>query len=130
MKTNKGIFKGDWTSGRNKIVVNVSLISFEEDGAQVLYCPALDVSGYGATESEALNSFQVCLGEFLLYTNNKKTFLNELTRMGWSVRKSKTKSMIPPSMAHLLDTNDNFSRIFNSHPFHKFDRVIEMPAMA
>jgi len=38
---------GQWVSGKKQIKVNLALIEFEEDGSRIVYCPALDVSGYG-----------------------------------------------------------------------------------
>ena len=119
--------KGEWFFGKKLIKVNLSLIEFEEDGCQIVYCPALDVSGYGKSESEAMKSFTVSLGEFFHYTTNKQTLANELKQMGWVIRNSKNKPMTPPPMSHLLESNDNFSRIFNEHPFRKFDQAFDLP---
>ena len=125
--TKTGQIKGTWVSDRDQMKVNLSLISFEEDGSQIIYCPALDISGYGITEVEAMESFKVCLGEFFLYTTRKGTFSVELKRMGWIFRNSKRKSMLPPPMSKLLEENENFSRIFNDHSFKKFDTAVELP---
>ncbi len=112
------------------VKVNTSVIIFEEDGAQIVYCPALDVSGYGNDEAEAYESFKIVLHEFIHYSINKGTFYEELKRMGWQVRKSKTKPILPPSMSHILSNNDNFSRIFNTFPFRKVNTTLEMPVVA
>lgn len=125
--TKAGAFSGKWQSGNRTINMKIPIIIFEEDGSQIVYCPALDVSGYGKTEEEAKESFKVCLGEFFNYTHNKKTFYAELLRMGWSLRKSKYKPMHPPSFSELLSSNDNFSRIFNDFPFRKIDENIAIP---
>ena len=127
MAEKQGSIRGEWTSGRKHIDVNLSLIVFEEDNSKIVYCPALDVSGYGPSEDEAMSSFAVMLGEFFTYTLNKKTFDKELIRMGWKIRNSKVKKMTPPSMSELLDSNDNFSRIFNNHSFRKIDKNVEIP---
>jgi hypothetical protein len=127
MPTKEGSFQGIWDSGKDKITVSVPVILFEEDGSQIMYCPALDVSGYGKTELEANESFHISLGEFFLYTTHKKTFIEELRKLGWTIRKSKHKPMIPPPMSELLSTNENFSRIFNGFPFRKIDESISLP---
>ena len=127
MTDKKGNIKGNWTSSSNQISVDLAIISFNEDDSTIVYCPALDVTGYGKTEKEALESFNVCLGEFFLYTTRKKTFVSELIRLGWKVKKNSPKPMHPPELSKLLESNDNFSRIFNQHPFRKFDQAIEMP---
>lgn len=123
----EGAFKGKWESGYNTIDMKIPVIIFEEDGSLIVYCPALDVSGYGETEEEAKKSFKLSLGEFFTYTLNKKTFRSELQRMGWSLRKSKYKPIHPPSFTELLSKNQNFSRIFNDYPFRKIDENIAIP---
>ncbi len=127
MPTKKGELNGTWNSGKDNISMKVPVILFEEDGCQIMYCPALDVSGYGNTEEEARNSFHEALNEFLLYTTHKKTFVSELRKLGWVPKKSRYKSLTPPSMTQLLTENENFSRIFNSFPFRKVDESITLP---
>lgn len=120
------IFTGAWRSDRESVKVRLALIMFTEDDSQIVYCPALDVSGYGKTESEAKASFEVTFSEFLRYTLNKKTFRQELEKLGWKLQ-GKHKPAYPPSMQHLLENNDNFNRIFNDHAFSKFDQQFEIP---
>ena len=125
MEANKNI-TGMWTSNDRTVGVNLSLIIFEDDGKVVVYCPALDISGYGLNEREAIESFKLSLGEFFLYTLQKKTFLSELKKLGWTISKSKT--MMPPAMSKLLKQNANFSNIFNNYPFKKINEQISIPA--
>jgi hypothetical protein len=126
--TPKGQFTGTWNSGNEEIEISLPFIIFEEGGAEVVYCPALDVSGYGKNEEEAFESFKICLGEFLLYTTRKKTFFDELRRLGWTIKKSKYKPMVPPQFSRLLEENDNFTRIFNNFPFRKVNHSVSLPA--
>jgi hypothetical protein len=126
--TPEGQFKGTWSSGDQEIDIDLPFIIFEEGGAEVVYCPALDISGYGKSEEEAFESFKVCLGEFLLYTTHKKTFFDELRRLGWTIKKSKFKPLVPPPFSQLLEENDNFSRIFNNFPFRKMNQIVSLPA--
>jgi hypothetical protein len=122
-----GSISGTWKGENKAIKFNLPLIIFEEDGSQIVYCPSLDISGYGNNETEAIESFQVCLGEFLMYTIHKKTFHSELERLGWKFKKNSPKPMTPPDMIRLLEKNENFSRIFNNFPFRKIDSPIELP---
>lgn len=119
-------FQASYMSPRENIKVKLPLIEFEEEGVQIIYCPALDLSGYGNNEIEAKKSFEIVLEEFLKYTLNKKTFFKELSKMGWKIRKGH-KPMIPPELCFLLEKNENFSRIVNEYDFRKFDKQIEMP---
>jgi hypothetical protein len=125
-----GAFNGTYRSGSNTIKMNLPVIYFEEDNCQIMYCPALDISGYGKTENEAKESFNIALGEFFTYTLHKKTFRSVLADMGWILKKSKHKPMHPPEMDELLRTNDNFSRIFNTFDFRKSSQTFNIPACA
>jgi hypothetical protein len=122
-------FSGNWNNGHQEIIVNLAMIQFVEDGTQIVYCPALDITGYGKTEHEAKESFEVSLSEFFVYTLHKGTLFADMERLGWKIKK-KGKPMDPPSMQQLLQNNDNFSRIFNNYPFHKFDKPVTIPAVA
>jgi hypothetical protein len=95
METNKN-FSGIWKSNEHTVDVDLSLIIFAEEGTDVVYCPALDISGYGLNEQEANESFNISFGESFLYTLNKKTFINELKRLGWTISKNKNRPIIPP----------------------------------
>jgi hypothetical protein len=121
----KKSFSGTWGDNKQSIDMLLSLISFEEDGAKIVYCPALDISGYGDSEQDANDSFAISLEEFFSYTTHKGTFNDELRRLGWKIRGK--KPMVPPDMTKLLSDNENFSRIFNNHPFYKFDKEIAIP---
>lgn len=122
--------EGHWVHGKNKIECVLPLISFNEDDCFITYCPALDLSGYGKTETESDKSFEVVLSEYFKYTVNKKTLAEDLEKMGWTIRRKLHKSAIPPSMGKLLETNEDFNRIFNNHEFRKTNKTINIPAFA
>jgi hypothetical protein len=120
---------GQWIREKNRIKCNLPLIIFEEENVIITYCPALDLSGYGSTEEEAKKSFEVTLSEYFRYTVNKKTLATDLIKQGWTIRKNLKKEPIPPTMAHLLQKNEDFSRIFNTHDFQKRNTTIDIPAL-
>jgi len=123
------VIKGSWSNNDDKIVVKLQMIEFEENGVTIIYCPALDLSGYGNNSKEAEESFNISLSEFFLYTLHKGTFYNEFKRLGWKVHeKKKSKPMTPPSMESLLRENANFSRVFENYDFRKFKKGISIPA--
>ena len=72
--------------------VGLSLIEFNENDVNIVYSPALDISGYGYNSDEAKNSFNIALHEFFQYTNNKKTFDKVLIELGWTIKGSKKKT--------------------------------------
>jgi hypothetical protein len=107
--------------------ISLSLIAFREDKKFILFCPALDLSGYGDTEKEAEDSFRVALKEFFRYTTENKTLESELSKMGWLLPDGDSDELIPPGISQLLELNDDFNRIFNEYDFRKFDRKVTFP---
>jgi hypothetical protein len=122
-----GVVSGKIKTNNKEIRVRLSYILFEDGGQTVVYCPALDVYGYGADEREAKESFKVCMGEFFKYTLNKKTFEDVLSQLGWQ---KKSKKYTPPLFSNLLSKNKTLSEILNTRPFKKVDTSVPMPAFA
>lgn len=87
---------------KGNITVNVPVLLFKEGNAHIIYCPALDLSGSGNTESEAKESFVIVVTEFLNYTTHKGTLWTDLKNLGWTIQKNKKKPATPPPMSKLL----------------------------
>jgi len=81
MPDKEGIISGEWKSANSTIELTIPLIVFQQDNTYIAYCPALDLSGYGNTENEAYESFNVVMGEYFLYTTRKKTLADDLRRI-------------------------------------------------
>jgi len=124
-------FKGNFRSEKMECHVVLSLISFIEDEVNIIYSPALDLSGYGKTEPEAKESFQMALNEFIRYTSNKGTFNAELEKMGWKISHKKTHpTYIPPYLDELLGKNNYLSEVVRNKDFNKFNQQITIPAFS
>lgn len=115
---------------QNKLEVSVDIIIFQENNTTIVYCPSLEVYGYGTDENEAHDSFKISLAEFLRYGINENTLTPELKRLGWKLEKSKTRTMIPPTITELLAFNKNLSRIYNKFDFRKTATSVSIPAVA
>lgn len=126
----KGKAKGTISVDQHHIEVFLDIITFQENDATVVYCPSLEVYGYGVDENEAHQSFTISLSEFFRYCMNKNTLRQELGRLGWKLKKSKLKPMIPPLISEMLSTNDNLSRIYNNYDFKKTAKSVAIPAVA
>lgn len=122
-------FEGTWKGMNQKIEVNIPLIIFQEDNVHIVYCPALELSGYGYSESEAKASFETALSEFLLYVTRKNTLATVLTGLGWRI-KSKNKPMIPPSLDELSAGNESVKNILDNIPHQIFNRSVSLSATA
>ncbi|MDM1458257.1 hypothetical protein HX025_16625 [Myroides odoratimimus] len=72
-----------FTNKAGSVVASISVLSFKEDNTFIVYTPQLDISGYGNTYEEALNSFENSLEMFLDYTTNKNTLYKTLSDLGW-----------------------------------------------
>ena len=122
-KTGKGSFK----SNKQNLNFEFSLVAYEEGKLHVVYCPALDLFGYGKTEREAERSFSTVLEEHIRYTTNKNTFLKDLKQHGWKVSGKKYSA---PSLGQMLKENDQFSDIFNHKDYFKYNKTVSVPAFA
>ena len=126
----KGKASGSISIRFHRFDVLLDLITFKEDNTTIVYCPPLEVYGYGVDENEANESFKISLTEFFKYCTNKNTLRLELKRLGWQLKKSKTKPMIPPTITELLSSNENLSRIYNNFDFRKTATNVSIPEVA
>ncbi|RYX82687.1 hypothetical protein EON73_04185 [bacterium] len=106
MQNHNGI-KASFDRGDHRVNVELNILSFEEDGIKYVYSPALDLTGYGISDTEAQKSFETVLEEFIHYTDNKKTIYKELERLGWTVN-AKKKRVQPPADEQMLEYNETY----------------------
>ncbi len=123
-------FKGHWNNGSNRIQCQLPLIIFEEEGNIIAYCPPLDLSGYGEDEREARKSWETALDTYFNYTLAKGSLARDLKKLGWIIKKSVRKKMIPPKMSYLLENNEDFKDIFNNHDYKKTNTTVDIPELA
>lgn len=122
-------FPGNLGDGKTGIRTELSLIYFVEEGTHIIFSPALDLSGYGNSETEAKESFQIVLQEFISYGMNKKTLLRDLEDHGWKVKGSKSKPQIQgPDLADMLKANNELEDIFQKKDFKKYNQDLLIPA--
>ncbi|WP_300705059.1 hypothetical protein [uncultured Alistipes sp.] len=128
MENAKAQVRAEFTTKDTRIIVNLSVILFEDGGSIVAYCPALNVYGYGKTEIEARKSFEFCLSEFLNYSLKKKTFIAELESLGWTMKKR--KKFIAPAFSYLLERNKTLKKVMDTKDFKKISSPVSLPAFA
>jgi hypothetical protein len=121
---------GTWSDGRKFIDVNIHIIVFKEGESHIVYCPALNLTGYGNTEQEASDSFNTVLDEYFIYTNNKNSLGKDLEKMGWKIKKSLKKPATPPAMSYMLLNNVDFKNIFDNYDFKKVNTSVSIPAFS
>ena len=121
----KAHFKASFRGKKYQISIGLSVYLWKDDDIYYAYSPALDITGYGNSESEAKKSFEITLQEFVNYTNNKKTIFDELENLGWTVNRKK-KRVHAPELEELLDDNKSFKDIFNREGVKREKRNIEL----
>lgn len=109
------------------IETTLHLISFEEDGNHIVYSAAMDMTGYGKSEAEAIKSFEITLEEFVRYTMAKNTMYNELERLGWSISGKNQKTAKPPSFEMLQQKNPEFQHMIESIPHTMIRQSMRIP---
>ena len=118
---------GDFKNSGDAITFSLPIIAFQEDNIFFVYTPALDLTGYGNTEDEARLSFEETLDQFLNYSTNKDTLVDELKRLGWKVSKKSVSK--PPSLVDMINSNDYLAEIFEEKQYRKFHKNISLPSL-
>ncbi len=119
------IFTGELKTQKGNIKAKLELYSFIEDDVHVVYCPALDLSGYGYDLEEAKKSFSEVFSMHFSYCINKNTLHDDLKKHGWSVRSKKSKDIKAPAYEDLIKNNEAFREILNKDYF-KFNTELEV----
>jgi len=118
--------------GKGIHTVKTSLFIFQDQGVWFYYSPALDLSGYGASEIEAQHSFSNALEELLKYTTNKGTLKQMLIDLGWVYTKlsKKSKKLMAPSLHDLISRDDYLKEVFEKKEFKKVNTDVNLPELA
>jgi hypothetical protein len=109
-KSSPSNFAAEYTVQDGKVMVDLTVCIWEENGITYVYSPALDMTGYGNSKKEAKKSFEIMFREFVDYTDKKRTLFDELEHLGWTVNRKK-KRMHAPDIKDLLDDNKTFREI-------------------
>ena len=73
-------FTAELSNECSTVETELALMSIQEDGVCFVYCPALDLTGYGDNEEEAKNSFATTLKIYLDYTIRNNTLWEDLEK--------------------------------------------------
>lgn len=123
------MFTGQFTTSNSTIHAKLEMYMFQEDGAFVVYCPALDLSAYGDNEEEAKKEFEKTFEIHFEYCINKKTLYEDLKLHGWTIKSKKQKKIKAPSFDKMLQTNDAFRDIARNKDYTKYSKEIRIPEL-
>jgi ABC-type iron transport system FetAB ATPase subunit len=118
------IFTGELSTSKAGVKAKLELYSFMDEGVYIVYCPALDLSGYGYSIEEAKESFSEVFKQHVTYCINKNTLHEDLMKHGWNVRGKKSQDIKAPKLEDLLKRNETFREILNKD-YAKFNTEIE-----
>jgi predicted RNase H-like HicB family nuclease len=84
------------TDGNRVVNVSIEVQLIQEGDYVVSYCPALELSSFGATEEEAKDGFEGALHTFIDETHKRGTLERVLLDLGWQLKKNPVASYKPP----------------------------------
>jgi len=108
----------------------VVLFSFQDADTFIVYSPQLDISGYGKTQKEALSSFDYCLAGFLDYSVKNETLFDELTCLGWKLKKgtnNNLKQIKAPSWSDIIKKNQSLKVLLSEYNISTQQIEVEFP---
>lgn len=76
-------------------IIDVNVITFKGENHIVAYSPALQISSYGDTKQDAEKALGDNITIFLDYASRKKTLIEDLLNLGWTVKKKPDILFIP-----------------------------------
>lgn len=106
------------TLRKNKVSfdVQVDVVVFEENGAFVAYCPALELSSYGDTQDEAKTAFDGAMNIFIKETHERGTLEKYLLKLGWQLQQKPVTLYQPPTLSLKQSKkilHNNAARVYN-----------------
>ena len=63
----------------------LGVMLFKDENIYNVYCPSLNLIGCGYTENEAKESFNVVFDEYVRYTTENNTLIEDLESFGWKI---------------------------------------------
>ena len=102
------------------IEVCLSVILYEDDNIHYAYCAALDILGYGNSEDEARNSFEIMIGEILQDAVSDGNLIALLESYGWHKQQ-------PPKTSDLIANSQTLADILNNKNCRLVQEPITLP---
>jgi len=86
--------------------MEISVITFKDEGSIFAYCPSLNLISYGDTEEDAKESFRFIFDEYIQYTTENNTLIEDLLKTGGnSIVLQTHKNPVPmPTVKSILIT--------------------------
>ena len=115
----------------NGIKAKILLFHFADNQkVHFIYSPQLDITGYGYSQEEAKQSFQVAFEDFIDYTIKKGTLGSVLNKLGWKQQKGSLKKPLKsfvPSITTVIANKKYVADIFDKYPLNSYHQEVELP---
>ncbi len=105
----------------------LEFLIFQEDGAYIAYCPALDISSSGESFNEAVGNFYEMFQLYVECCIENNTLHDDLLAHGWVVEK---EDVLPPQFSSLVGKKEVKRLLNNSIGFEKVVGAARIPAFA
>ena len=109
------------------IYASMELYSFVENGINIVYCPALDLSAAGKTLTDARREFEQIFKMHIEDCVENGTLREDLLAHGW---KQKRSVLNAPKATSVLSRNPMLRDIVNNRNYRKDTRSIVLPRSA
>ncbi len=81
---------------KNSISLQLDVLFIKEDNYIVAYCPALEISSYGKTQTEAKAAFETEIKIFIDESSKNGTLEKYLLKQGWTLQQIPAIDYQPP----------------------------------
>ena len=81
---------------KNSTQVVINVLIGKQGDYFVAYCPSLELSSYGKTETQAKKNFEVEVDIFLEETEKRGSLEKILYKLGWQIEKHPSRTYTPP----------------------------------
>ena len=108
------------------VKTQLDIYTYRENGMCIMYSPALDVAGYGATVDAAKQSFEITLSEYLRFTLDNSTLADDLKAHGWKSLDGHEADYTSPDMVTLLRRNKQLRSLVQGD-YRKSSRRLSVP---
>jgi hypothetical protein len=102
----------------------LSTITFKEGDSFVVFCPELELTGYGVNPDDAKESFDSSLAIYLEYALDHKTLTEDLLNHGWTLSRFPRISYIPPNAE---ENRKKIKKLLGVRPFQEKQELIVLP---
>lgn len=130
-------YSRQYNVGTLAVTVNLQILRYTDKGIFFIYSPAIELYGYGNSESESIESFEINLEEYIDYGITNGTLHQDLLEHGWKIKKVTQKSSLrnirnavkPPKIDVLKASNPDLMELLNRNDVIQHQRSIMIPVI-